>query len=180
MSDLTTFSAILLPNLIAGGSLLTQYLVSRMNRNSELSKMMYNDRLKSYKDLGSCLSNIVRSAELVLEYKQLMEGKIPFADLFENKGKRMPKEMHDPFVIAVYGCTVVGKQKLYAEVDQNRILYSEDIVSLLESYSMEVLGKIPNPLFPETIDRFIEENLGLMRKYRDDISTKGRESLTRN
>lgn len=165
-NDWTSILAIVGPSAVAMAAILVQFFTNRSNNRHHRAELFYNDRLRALTDLNRQVATTIRQMESVLEYKKIMAGKIPFENLFENKGNQMPPELHAPFKEAVLGFTVMAKTRFRDEVDKNGLFYTTQIRNVVNRVETEFFGKIPKPVEPETIDTFIEANIDRLRQLK--------------
>ncbi|WP_156497005.1 MULTISPECIES: hypothetical protein [unclassified Alcanivorax] len=175
MSDSTSALAIAVPGVVALASLLVQAYNIRQQRNTELAKMFYEDRIASLSSLTRSVSEILKSAESAIKYRDTL--KLPFDQLWHNSNGKVPAEIHQGFQAAIYGATVMGSKKFKDEVDNNLIFYPDQIQKKISKFASEYFDKIPDPLRPESIDRFLESSIPVIRKHRDSIVNESQKIM---
>ena len=180
MTDLVSVSAILGPSLVAILSLLIQVVTVRSNHRHERAKLFYQDRLKALQKIQGRVSGIVASMESVLQFKNTFGPEITFAQMVSNEKKQLPDEIHQQLMSAVWRATSLGPNQLKKAIEENNIFISDGITKILTKINDSFTAVIPNPLYPETIDIFIEHSIDPLRLLKDDLAAQCRQALLLN
>ena len=164
--------AIVIPNILAFSALCFQFISNQKSQTNEKLKMFYKDRLDSFKELNQQLMKMTQSIEYILNTERVLIGKNTLEELFENKERKIPKELSDSFKAAIYNSTFLGRNEFMKIVELNQMFISENLNRLLEQIEVDYFYQIPEPLEINITVRFLENKLETLKELKKRVNNE--------
>lgn len=175
-AELISLIAVISSGLIGFAAIVVQFFSQKILLRSEISKLMYIDRLTAYRDLNSCIAEIAQSIKIILTLKNISNRTISQMHFnTENDIFPIGSDLGKVFNTA-FAKILSAKDNCNKIIRRDGILYSKEVFVIINELNREYFDIFPEPIFPG-IEDFLDNKYELLDCLLKKLNEKANISL---